>query len=313
MGCTEEIAMKISVLTLAAILIAAPAVGVANELDDSFAALQAAEAKKDAALVKKLAVATSELARGEAEMDEPADASLKQTWKERTAWARDVDTRCEYALYAVSLQAEPAVAIDMLTTLETLNPKSRYLDEGGYSHYFAILGKTGDSAKVMPIAEKALKSLPNSADLLLVLLDNALAKSQSGQALTYGQRLVNAMSKAAKPEGVAQADWDSKRAQALGRGYWAVGMVNASSGRYFEVDKALRAALPYIRGNNAMAGPALFQLGLANFQLGVQTNNKKRVLEAASFSEQASKMSFAQAQDAYRNTQAMRAQAAKMQ
>jgi hypothetical protein len=62
-----------------------------------------------------------------------------------------------------------------------------------------------------------------------------------------------------------------------------------------------------------MAGPALFQLGLANFQLGVQTNNKKRVLEAAGFSEQASKMSFAQSQDAYRNTQAMRAQAAKMQ
>jgi len=313
MGCTEEIAMKISVLTLAAILIAAPAVGVANELDDSFAALQAAEAKKDPALVKKLAVATSELAREEAEMEEPADASLKQTWKERTAWARDVDKRCEYALYAVSLQAEPAVAIDMLTTLETLNPKSEYLDEGGYNRYFAVLQKTGEAAKIPAIAEKALKNLPNSADLLLVLLDGALAKNQTGQALTYGQRLVNAMSKASKPEGMSDADWGSKRSLALGRGYWAVGMVNAASGRYFEVDKALRAALPHIRGNNAMAGPALFQLGLANFQLGVQTNNKKRVLEAATFSEQASKIAFPQSQDAYRNTQAMRAQAAKMQ
>jgi len=305
--------MKISVLAIAALLIVAPAVGVANELDDSFAALKEAEAKKDPVLVKKLAVATSELARGEAEMEEPADASLKQTWKERTAWARDVDMRCEYALYAVSLQAEPAVAIDMLTTLEALNPKSRYLDEGGYSRYFAVLEKTGASAKIIPIAEKALKNLPNSTDLLLVLLNDALSKNQSGQALTYGQRLVSAMSKETKPEGMAQADWDRQRAQALGRGYWAIGMVNAASGRYFEVDKALRAALPYIRGNTAMAGPALFQLGLANFQLGVQTNNKKRVLEAASFSEQASKMSFAQAQDAYRNTQAMRAQAAKMQ
>jgi len=304
--------MKISVLTLAAILIAAPAVGVANELDDSFAALQAAEAKKDAALVKKLAVETSELARGEAEMEEPADASLKQTWKERTAWARDVDTRCEYALYAISLQAEPAVAIDMLTTLEKLNPKSRYLDEGGYSHYFAILRKTGESAKILPMAQNAIKSLPNSTDLLLVLLNDALAKNQTGQALTYGQRLVSAMSRETKPEGMAQAEWDRQRAQALGQGYYAVGMVQASGGRHFDADKALRAALPYIKGNSTMYGTALFQLGVANFQLGVQTNNKKRVLEAAGLSEQAAKISFPRAQDAYRNAQAMRAQAAKM-
>ncbi|MCC7176148.1 MAG: hypothetical protein IT159_13235 [Bryobacterales bacterium] len=301
------------VLTLVAILIAVPAISVAAELDDSFAALQAAEAKKDVALVKKLAVETSALAREEAEIEQPADPSLKQTWKERTAWARDVEKRCEYALYALSLQTEPEVAIDLLTTLESLNPKSQYLDEGGYAQYFAMLQKTGAAAKIPAVAENALKNLPNSADVLIVLLDNAMAKSQLSTALTYGQRLVNAMSKASKPEGVSDADWNTKRSVALGHGYYAIGMANAASNRFFEVDKALRAALPYIKGNPGMYGPALFHLGIANFQLGVQTNNKKRVLEAASFSEQASKVAFPQAQDAYRNTQAMRAQAAKMQ
>jgi len=305
--------MKLTVLALTALLIAIPAVSVANELDDSFAALKEAVSKKDVPLTKKLVAETSELAREEAEMEEPADAGMKQTWKERTAWARDVDKFCEYALFSLSVQTEPAVAIDLLTTLEKLNPKSQYLDDGGYSRYFAALQESGASAKILPVAENAIKNLPNATDVLMVLLNNALGKGQTGQALTYGQRLVSAMSKDTKPEAMAQADWDRKRSAALGQGYYAVGMVYAASNKFFDSDKALRAALPYIKGNPGMYGPALFQLGVANFQLGVQTNNKKRVLEAATFSEQASKISFERSADAYRNAQAMRAQAAKMQ
>ncbi|HSW48556.1 MAG TPA: hypothetical protein VLH09_00200, partial [Bryobacteraceae bacterium] len=274
--------------------------------------LKEAVSKKDVPLTKKLVAETSALAREEAEMEEPADANLKQTWKERTAWARDVDKFCEYALFSLSVSAEPAVAIDLLTTLEKLNPKSVYLDDGGYSRYFAALQESGASAKILPVAENAIKNLPNASDVLMVLLNNALGKGQTGQALTYGQRLVSAMSKDAKPEGMAQADWDRKRSTALGQGYYAVGMVHAAGNKFFDADKALRAALPYIKGNPGMYGPALFQLGVANFQLGVQTNNKKRVLEAATFSEQASKISFDRSADAFRNAQAMRAQAAKM-
>ena len=305
--------MKLTLLTLIALLIIAPAISPAAELDDSFAALKDAVSKKDVAAVKKLVAQTSELAREEAEMEEPADASLKQAWKERTAWARDVDKFCEYALYSTAVSVEPAVAIDLLQTLEKLNPKSQYLDDGGYSRYFAALQESGKAGEVVTVAEAAIKNQPNAPDVVMVLLNNALAKGQTGQALTYGQRLVSAMSKADKPEGMAQADWDRKRSVALGQGYYAVGMVYAAGNKFFDSDKALRAALPYIKGNVAMYGPALFQLGVANFQLGVQTNNKKRVLEAAGFSEQASKLSFERSADAYRNAQAMRAQAAKMQ
>lgn len=305
--------MKLTLLTVIALLIIAPAISPAAELDDSFAALKDAVSKKDVATVKKLVAQTSELAREEAEMEEPADASLKQAWKERTAWARDVDKFCEYALYSTAVSAEPAVAIDLLQTLEKLNPKSQYLDDGGYSRYFAALQESGKAGEVLTVAEAAIKNQPNAPDVVMVLLNSALAKGQTGQALTYGQRLVSAMSKADKPEGMAQADWDRKRSVALGQGYYAVGMVYAASNKFFDSDKALRAALPYIKGNPAMYGPALFQLGVANFQLGVQTNNKKRVLEAAGFSEQAAKIAFERSADAYRNAQAMRAQAAKMQ
>ena len=58
-------------------------------------------------------------------------------------------------------------------------------------------------------------------------------------------------------------------------------------GQYFEADKELRAALPLIQGNTAMTAPALFYLGMANYDLGRRTMSKARVPEAAKFSEQA--------------------------
>ena len=89
-------------------------------------------------------------------------------------------------------------------------------------------------------------------------------------------------------------------------------MIYAGRQQHVQTDRSLRAALPFLKGNDAMNGLALFQLGLANYQLGVLTNNKAQVLEGAKFSEQAAAIKFAQTDDAWRNVQAMRAQAAKM-
>ncbi len=306
--------MNLSVLSvcLGALLVLGPTVGYGQTLDESFAALKDAEAKKDVELVKKLSAQTHALAKEELAIEEPESADMKKAWKERLSWARDVDSFSEYALYSLSLSAQPPVAIDLLQTLEKQNPKSRYLDEGGYARYFSILTDTGKASEVVPLAEKALTNLPNSVDLLLVLADSAMSKQQTANGLSYAQRLVAAMQKATKPDGVSEADWARKRSLALGHGYYYIGMINAQRNQFFEVDRNLRAALPHIRGNNALMGPALFALGVANFQLGTQTNNRKRVLEAADFSDQASKIPGAQSQDAWRNAQAMRAQAAKM-
>jgi len=306
--------MKLSVLgvCLGTLLVLGPTAGLSQTLDESFAALKDAEAKKDVELVKKLSAQTHALAAEELAIEEPAAADMKKAWKERLSWARDVDSFSEYALYSLSLTSQPAVAIDLLQTLEKQSPKSRYLDEGGYARYFSILNDSGKAADIVPIAEKALVNLPNSIDLLLVLADAAMGKQQTGNGLTYSQRLVAAMGKATKPEGVSEADWGRKRSLALGHGYYYIGMISAQRNQFFDADRNLRLALPHIRGNNAMAGPALFALGVANFQLGTQTNNRKRVLEAAEFSDQASKLPGSQAQDAWRNAQAMRAQAAKM-
>ena len=145
-----------------------------------------------------------------------------------------------------------------------------------------------------------------------VLAETALAKQDTAKALAYSERVVAAAGKHTKPEELTEADWQRKRAATLGRAYYIAGSIYAGRQQNAQANRSLRAALPYIKGIDAMAGPALFTLGLVNYQLGTMTNNKAQVLEGAKFSEQAAAIKFAQTQDAWRNAQAMKDAAAKM-
>jgi hypothetical protein len=61
-----------------------------------------------------------------------------------------------------------------------------------------------------------------------------------------------------------------------------------------------------------MMGPALFFLGMANYQLGLMTANKALVLEGAKFSEQSATIASAYADQARHNALVMKNDAAKM-
>jgi len=303
--------MKKSILTAAILLAVGAFAATAQviEMEDSYQRLQEALQKKDVAEVKRLAAETSKYARQVVEAPKPANPDDVEQWTSLVAHGKEVDTYSEYSLYASTVGVPPAQAIDLLSTLIAQNPKSKYLDEGGYARYFQLLGQTGASAKIVGAAEKALASLPDSFDVLSTLAEQSL--STPSRALSYAQRLISAAGKATKPEGAA-ANWDSRRSQALGRGYYIAGMVQAQSQNFFEADKNLRAALPLVKGSDTMAAGTLFFLGVANYQLGSASNNKARVLEAANFSEQAANYKSQYVQQAMTNAVAMRAAAAKM-
>jgi hypothetical protein len=152
----------------------------------------------------------------------------------------------------------------------------------------------------------------NEPDVLLVEAELARTRRQYDRALAYANRLVAALNSQSKPESVSQADWDRRRTAALGRGYWIAGVVSGEKNQYAAADKNLRAALPLIKGNDAMMGPALFFLGVANYQLGKMTLSKSRVLEASRFSDDSAKIEGPYQQQAWKNAAAMRAEAATM-
>jgi hypothetical protein len=302
--------MNLSILTLAVVLVGAPVPVAAADLESTFQSLKDAEAKGDAAQVKKLAVETGAMAKAAAAEAAPADADEKQAWTDRVKYAQDVQSYTEYALYAVAVKGPAATTVDLMSTLEEQNPKSKYLDQG-YGTYLVALTETGASAKIPALVEKGLQNLPENEDLLLVAARNAQAK-QPDKALAYANRLVAAANKHTRPENIAAADWDRKHNISLEYGHWIAGVIHGEKQQYLAADKDLRAALPLLKGNDAMMGPALFHLGMANYNLGKMTNSKAKVLEGAKFSEDCAKITGPYTEQAWHNAQVMKTEAGQM-
>jgi len=206
------------------------------------------------------------------------------------------------------VQSEPAIMVDLLAALEQQNPKSKYLDDV-YAVYLTALTKTGGAAKVPEVAEKALANNPDNLDLLLVVADNAASKGQADRALGYANRMIAAAGKNVKPETATAADWERKRSNALGHGYYMAGIISAQRNKYVDADRNLRAALPLIKGNDAMVGPALYSLGIANYNLGKMTMNKAKMLAGATFCDQSAATKWANSQQAWHDAQVIRKEA----
>ena len=302
--------MKLSVVGIAIFLLTGPVV-VADELDDTYQSLQDAVTKKDAAQVKKLAVPLFELSRKVIGAPEPTSAIEKEDWPNRLKYAKEAEGYAEYALYATGVQADAATMVDLLGLLEAQSPKSKYLDQG-YQAYLGALRQVGKEADIPAIVDKAVVNFPNTPDLLLVVANTAQVKKQADRAIQFANRLVAAANSRPKPEALPAADWERKKSIWLGRGYWISGVLNGEKNLYALSNKSLRAGLPYIKGEPGLMGPALFYLGLDNYQLGKMTNNKKQVLEGATFSEQCAAIAGPFQDQAYRNSMAMKADANNM-
>jgi len=290
---------------------AGPAAAVAGDLEDAVQSLKDATAKKDAAEVKKLAASIHEMTCELIMTPAPADAEEKKVWEERVQYAKGVDVFVEGSVYATAVQSPPAIMIDLVNTLEQQNPKSKFLDEA-YGPYLVALNKTGAASKIPAVAEKGLANFPENEDLLLVMTETSITRKQTDRALNYANRLVASLNKHPKPEGMTPADWDRKRSAGLTRGYWIAGVLSSEKGQWVAADKNLRAALPLVQGNAALAGPALFYLGMANYELGKMTLSKAKVLEAAKFSEQAMTIESPYQEQARHNALVMKNEAAKM-
>lgn len=301
--------MKLSALGVALVLLTGPV--VASDLEDAFQSLKQAEAQKDPTLVKKLATELYASADKVICAPAPQGRAENEDWAIQVAYAKDVQLYSEYALYAAAIQASPAVAVDVMATLEQENPRSKYLDQG-YGLYLRMLHEAGEEANMPAVAERALQNFPNNEDVLMVLAENALAHSQNDNALAYAQRALAALVPHRKPDDMLAADWERKRSTELGRAYWIAGVIQGDKALYAEANKNLRAALPLISDNQGMFGPALFYLGVANYQLGVMTLNKAQVLEGAKFSEQAAAIPGPYAEQAWKNAQLIKTAADKI-
>lgn len=293
-----------------AILLTLGTAAFADDLDDAYAALQTANKGSDVAAIKKAALDTCAAVKKLEASTPPENPTEKEDYTKRVEWAKSVQVEAEYALYAASLKNPGATQIELLTSLEEENPKSRYM-EVGYSVLIAALTTAGDTAKAMSAAERAVANFPYNIDALLVLTDEAYRKGQKDKALGYARKMVAAAGKG-KPEDLDAADWERLKGSALSRGYWYAGVIEAERNIYFDADRDLRAALPLVKGNESMYGADLFYLGLVNYQIGKQTANKQRIIEGQKYSEEASHIKGPFQTQAYTNATAIKGELSRM-
>jgi hypothetical protein len=98
----------------------------------------------------------------------------------------------------------------------------------------------------------------------------------------------------------------------LGRAHLVAGVILVAQTNYYKADQELRAALPFIKGDDTQTATALFNLGMANYQLGRVGLNKGQVLQGAKFSQQCAAIKSPYQDQAAHNAVAMNKEASMM-
>jgi hypothetical protein len=265
------------------------------DMDAAYYALKAAVAKDDAAQTKVWSGRTAEAAR---KITASAKAPADEDAKHELEYAKEVDEYSEYALYVVALKAQPKEEVDLVDTLIKQNPKSQYLPEVATS-YFAALSKAGEGAKACPAAAKM--AVDKNAEAMLYAADCSWRGNRAEAVISYAAKAAEAASTRSKREGVSDSDWATQKSALLGSASFYTGVGYTMQMRYGPANKALKAALPSIKGNPQLYAIALFDLGLANYQLGKPLGDKAQMREGLKYFQESAGIASPMQDQASRN------------
>ncbi len=275
-----------------------------DELEDSYAKLKDAVAKKDADAVKTDAAATLKFAQELINAPKPSDADEAKNWAQRVEYGKEVSNYTEYALATTAeLVSEPAKTVELIDALLAQNSKSQYLNDAAANAYLVALGKVpgGSAAKQLDGMAKIAKGRPDNIVALLALID-------ARPSLLYANQLLAAARKP-KPEGVSEADWEKTKNEALGSGYFHLGNINGQKQGWIDCDKNLKLALPLIQNTNKL-GTAYFSLGICDYQFGKLTNDRTKMQAGQQYMEKAAATKGPYQNQAYQQNNAMKAELA---
>ncbi len=265
------------------------------DMDAAYFALKAAVAKQDIAQTKKWSARTSEAAR---KAISSAKAPTDDEGKQQLEYSKQVDEYSEYALYVVALKAQPKDEVDLVDTLIKQNPKSQYLPEVANS-YFGALSKAGEGGKACPAAAKM--AVDKNAEAMLYAADCSWRANKADTVISYAAKASEAASTRTKREGVSDSDWGAQKSALLGSANFYTGVGYTMQMRYGPANKALKAALPAIKGNQQLYAIALFDLGLANYQLGKPLGDKAQMREGLHYFQQSADIASPMQDQASRN------------
>ena len=254
-----------------------------GNLEAAYNGLRAAEATKDATLIREWAIRTWQISGKMAAAPKPKQEDEAGVWKDRIEYARSLHIYSEYSLYAAAMGAANAkTRIELLQELEQRNPRSPYLSQL-QSEYYTAFRQLGNREQSVSLAEKHVKAGTGDEDMLTLLTVHYHQCKDIQKTLFYAAKTIELLANKERPESLKPEDWEKKRALALGNAHYLTGVIYSEQERFAEADRALRAALPYIKYDEYVRASALFHLGWANYKLGNQAQSPSLIKEALHF------------------------------
>lgn len=282
-----------------------------DDLRASYNNLKMVEDKKDTDETLKSAVATLQAANKVLKSPKPAAEGEVEHWKQFVEFAKEAETYAAYSIYATALRDHERIP-ELFEALYKESPGNKYVSDLSGLYIGAVSQKPGGANKAYDFASKQIARDPNNEDLLAVLADGAMSRKQWDKAAGYGTKLATVLGTHAKPEAMPAGDWEKRKTALIARGYYIAGISYATVNKFSLADKSLRAGLPFIKGDPALYGATMFYLGLANYNLARATQDKPRMKEALTFSEEAFKAGGQFAQLANQNVYGIKQELGKM-
>lgn len=253
-----------------------------DDLEAAYKNLKSAEELKDSGLVKSTAAAVRRIA-----LRTPTSAAPANLAHQLIAYT-------DYLAYVEILAVgDPKRRLALLDEYATARPESPYIAQIR-DLYFPTYQQLGDTVNALKFAQRMIDRQTTNEDALLFVSEAYFANGREGdRAVTIANRLVSVLASKPKPEGMSEDDWLRKKNQYSGRAHWIIGKTSMDQGRFAQADRALRSALPHLRGNDSLTPAALFHLGWANYKLGNHAEaikfNQQCLAYKSSFREQAAK------------------------
>lgn len=238
-----------------------------GDLEAALAALKAAEAKKDAELVKKWSNTTAVIAQKELAAKKPDDEE-EDDWKKHLDYVKQVNTYSEYSIDAMALATtDPGKRLDLIEALYDRNPQSQYMKQLLPAAAQA-LEQMNNPDRSIAFSEKVLARDPNSDQMLLIAVNAYSQKGkESDKVISYSSKLAEAINTEPKPEGMSDADWDTRKKMLTGLAHYFPGKTYYGQKKWAPAEKELSAALPFVETNAALKPEVLFLLGDSNYHL----------------------------------------------
>jgi len=256
----------------------------ATDLDAANGALRAAEGKKDSDLIVKYAELSWDAGSKIVQSPRPDAPKEAATWTKLTAFARDLMTYSEFALYTQSKDCpDPDKKTQLIQAIQIRNPQSKYLQSAKAEYFHTV--EQGTPEEAVAVAEANLPKEPDNEEMLMVAAQYYFNKERDlERSFSYALRILEVFARKSAPENVSLEAWVEKKAKYTGVANWIAGIVYAKDGKYNASERHLRLSLPSVHENGMLAA-AYFYLGYDNYALVNGADDKLHLQDALKYNK----------------------------